>query len=47
MSSFHAQQRNCALARAHQRIAWEEQLDRLGAYLKTRKQGTSHGRSKK
>jgi DNA-binding transcriptional ArsR family regulator len=28
------------------RIAWEEQLDRLGAYLKTKTQGTRHGRKK-
>ena len=26
------------------RIAWEEQLDRLGAFLKTKTQGTRHGR---
>ncbi len=25
------------------RIAWEEQLDRLGAYLKSKAQGTRHG----
>jgi DNA-binding transcriptional ArsR family regulator len=30
----------------HHRIAWEEQLDRLGAYLKTKNQGTRHGRKK-
>jgi DNA-binding transcriptional ArsR family regulator len=30
----------------HHRIAWEEQLDRLGAYLKTKTQGTRHGRKK-
>jgi len=28
------------------RIAWEEQLDRLGAYLKTKTRGTRHGRKK-
>lgn len=28
------------------RIAWEGQLDRLGAYLKTKAQGTRHGRKK-
>jgi DNA-binding transcriptional ArsR family regulator len=28
------------------RIAWEDQLDRLGAYLKAKKQGTRHGRQK-
>ena len=28
------------------RIAWEEQLDRLGVYLKTKTQGTRHGRTK-
>jgi len=28
------------------RIAWEEQLDRLGNYLKTKTQGTRHGRKK-
>lgn len=28
------------------RIAWEEQLDRLGTYLKTKTQGTRHGRRK-
>ena len=28
------------------RIAWEEQLDRLGAYLKTKTEGTGHGRRK-
>lgn len=28
------------------RLAWEEQLDRLGAYLKTKTQGTRHGRKK-
>lgn len=26
------------------RIAWEAQLDRLGAYLKTKTKGTRHGR---
>lgn len=26
------------------RIAWEEQLDRLGAFLKTKTQGARHGR---
>jgi DNA-binding transcriptional ArsR family regulator len=30
----------------HYRVAWEEQLDRLGAYLKTRTAGGSHGRKK-
>jgi DNA-binding transcriptional ArsR family regulator len=34
----------------HYRIAWEEQLDRLGAYLQKKTQakprGTSHGRKK-
>lgn len=30
----------------HYRIAWEEQLDRLGAYLKTKTQGAQHGRKK-
>jgi DNA-binding transcriptional ArsR family regulator len=30
----------------HHRIAWEEQLDRLGAYLKSKTQGTRHGRKK-
>ena len=30
----------------HYRTAWEEQLDRLGAYLKTRTEGTGHGRKK-
>lgn len=28
------------------RIAWEDQLDRLGDYLKTKTQGTHHGRKK-
>jgi len=28
------------------RIAWEDQLDRLGAYLKSKSQGTRHGRKK-
>lgn len=28
------------------RMAWEEQLDRLGAYLKTKTQGSRHGRKK-
>ena len=28
------------------RVAWEEQLDRLGAYLKTKTRGTPHGRKK-
>jgi len=27
----------------HHRVAWEEQLDRLGAYLKTKASGGSHG----
>jgi DNA-binding transcriptional ArsR family regulator len=26
------------------RVAWEAQLDRLGAYLKTKTKGTRHGR---
>jgi DNA-binding transcriptional ArsR family regulator len=30
----------------HYRIAWEDQLDRLGAYLKLKTQGTRHGRKK-
>lgn len=30
----------------HYRIAWEEQLDRLGAYLKTKTKGAHHGRKK-
>ncbi len=28
------------------RIAWEEQLDRLGAYLKTKTKGAPHGHKK-
>ncbi|MBS0235329.1 MAG: helix-turn-helix transcriptional regulator [Proteobacteria bacterium] len=28
------------------RIAWEDQLDRLGAYLKTKTKGTRHGHKK-
>ncbi len=28
------------------RIAWEDQLDRLGAYLKSKKRGVRHGRKK-
>jgi DNA-binding transcriptional ArsR family regulator len=28
------------------RIAWEEQLDRLGAYLKTKTEGSRHGHKK-
>jgi len=28
------------------RAAWEDQLDRLGAYLKSKTQGTRHGRKK-
>lgn len=28
------------------RIAWEDQLDRLGAYLKTKQKGARHGRGK-
>ncbi len=28
------------------RIAWEEQLDRLGAYLKTKTRGAQHGHKK-
>jgi len=28
------------------RLAWEEQLDRLGEYLKQKTRGTGHGRSK-
>lgn len=27
------------------RIAWEDQLDRLGAFLKTKTQGARHGRN--
>jgi DNA-binding transcriptional ArsR family regulator len=27
------------------RIAWEEQLDRLGAYLKSKHEGAPHGRN--
>ncbi len=27
----------------HYRIAWEDQLDRLGAYLKTKTKGSHHG----
>ena len=30
----------------HHRAAWEDQLDRLGAYLKAKTQGTRHGRKK-
>lgn len=30
----------------HHRTAWEDQLDRLGAYLKAKTQGTRHGRKK-
>ena len=30
----------------HYRVAWEEQLDRLGAYLKAKTAGGSHGRKK-
>jgi DNA-binding transcriptional ArsR family regulator len=30
----------------HYRVAWEEQLDRLGAYLKAKTTGGSHGRKK-
>lgn len=30
----------------HHRVAWEDQLDRLGAYLKSKTQGTRHGRKK-
>lgn len=30
----------------HYRVAWEEQLDRLGAYLKAKAAGGSHGRRK-
>jgi DNA-binding transcriptional ArsR family regulator len=30
----------------HYRVAWEEQLDRLGTYLKTKTMGGSHGRKK-
>ncbi|MGB8693463.1 MAG: metalloregulator ArsR/SmtB family transcription factor, partial [Steroidobacteraceae bacterium] len=30
----------------HYRIAWEEQLDRLGAYLKAKTKGAHHGRKK-
>ena len=28
------------------RVAWEDQLDRLGEYLKTKTEGTRHGRKK-
>lgn len=28
------------------RVAWEDQLDRLGAYLKSKTKGTRHGRKK-
>jgi hypothetical protein len=30
----------------HYRVAWEEQLDRLGAYLKEKTTGGRHGRKK-
>jgi DNA-binding transcriptional ArsR family regulator len=30
----------------HYRVAWEEQLDRLGAYLQAKTTGGSHGRKK-
>ena len=30
----------------HYRLAWEDQLDRLDAYLKTKTGGSRHGRSK-
>jgi DNA-binding transcriptional ArsR family regulator len=30
----------------HYRVAWEDQLDRLGAYLKIKTKGSSHGRKK-
>jgi len=30
----------------HYRAAWEEQLDRLGAYLKTKTAGGHHGRKR-
>jgi DNA-binding transcriptional ArsR family regulator len=30
----------------HYRVVWEEQLDRLGAYLKTKTKGARHGRKK-
>lgn len=30
----------------HYRVAWEEQLDRLGTYLKAKTTGGSHGRKK-
>jgi DNA-binding transcriptional ArsR family regulator len=30
----------------HYRGAWEDQLDRLGAYLKSKTQGPRHGRKK-
>jgi DNA-binding transcriptional ArsR family regulator len=30
----------------HYRVAWEEQLDRLGAYLKAKATGGSYGRKK-
>ena len=28
------------------RVAWEEQLDRLGAYLELKSKGAGHGRKK-
>ena len=28
------------------RVAWDDQLDRLGAYLKSKTKGTHHGRKK-
>jgi hypothetical protein len=30
----------------HYRVTWEEQLDRLGAYLKAKTARGSHGRKK-
>lgn len=30
----------------HHRLAWEDQLDRLGAYLKVKTKGVPHGRKK-
>jgi DNA-binding transcriptional ArsR family regulator len=30
----------------HHRVAWEDQLDRLGAYLKSKSKGVRHGRKK-
>lgn len=36
--------RDAAAWMEHYRIAWEEQLDRLGAYLQKQPKGTTHGR---